>query len=239
MLSPGGTRSPHQRWPVLQGAHASSGVNHSKLQNYCSEFLNGTRTLSNAKVGEGEMYMQFVPEPLPGGQVGAQLNLSPGFLANKCLRCSQSPGSSNGPQELIGSKEVTFLKLGGSSRSKKTHGSKHFGQQRDHGSQGIKRQDKLVIHLWAFNLALKAATQGGSKVLSKLETSLVGKVSLRAVLSPQSFLLCTGELSNSIAFILLLFFQLQRLRLDVRAVSAVLAAVRSLQLLLWLRDCQT
>ena len=75
MLSPGGIGSPHQRWPVLQGAHASSGVNHSKLQNYCSEFLNGTQTLSNAKVGEGEMYMQFVPEPLPGGQVGAQLNL--------------------------------------------------------------------------------------------------------------------------------------------------------------------
>ena len=151
------------------------------------------------------MYMQFVPEPLPGGQVGAQLNLSPGFLVNKCLRCSQSPGSSNGPQELIGSKEVTFLKLGGSS-SKKTHGSKHFGQQRDHGSQGIKRQDKQVIHLWAFNLAFKAATPGGSKVPTKLETSLVGKVSPRAVLSPQSFLLCTGELSNSIPFILLLFF---------------------------------
>ena len=204
MLSQGGTGSPHQRWPVLQGAHASSGVNHSKLQNYCSEFLNGTRTLSNAKVGEGEMYMQFVPEPLPGGQVGAQLNSSPGFLVNKCLRCNQSPGSSNGPQELIGSKEVTFLKLGGSS-SKKTHGSKHFGQQRDHGSQGIKRQDKLVIHLWAFNLAFKAATQGGSKVPTKLETSLVGKVSPRAVLSPQSFLLCTGELSNSILLILLFF----------------------------------
>ena len=127
------------------------------------------------------------------------------FLVKKCLRCSQSPGSSNGPQELIGSKEVTFLKLGGSS-NKKTHGSKHFGQQRDHGSQDIKRQDKLVIHLWAFNLAFKAATPGGSKVPSKLETSLVGKVSPRAVLSPQSFLLCTGELSNSIPFILLLFF---------------------------------
>ena len=147
------------------------------------------------------MYMQFVPEPVPGGQVGTQLNLTTGFLVKKCLRCSQSPGSSNGPQELIGSKEVTFLKLGGSS-SKKTHGSKHFGQQRDRGSQGIKRQDKQVIHLWAF----KAATQGGSKVPSKLETSLVGKVSPRAVLSPQSFLLCTGELSNSILLILLLFF---------------------------------
>ena len=187
------------------------------------------------------MYMQFVPEPVPGGQVGAQLNITTGFLVKKCLRCSQSPGSSNGPQELIGSKEVTFLKLGGSSSSKKTHGSKHFGQQKDRGSQGIKRQDKLVIHLWAFNLAFKAATQGGSKVPSKLETSLAGKVSPRAVLSPQSFLLCTGELSNSILLILfvLFFFQLQRLRLDVRAVSAVLAAVRSLQLLLWLRDCQT
>ena len=142
------------------------------------------------------MYMQFVPEPLPGGQVGAQLNITTGFLVKKCLRCSQSPGSSNGPQ----------LKLGGSSSSKKTHGSKHFGQQRDHGSQGIKRQDKLVIHLWAFNLAFKAATQGGSKVPSKLETSLAGKVSPRAVLNPQSFLLCTGKLSNSIPFILLLFF---------------------------------
>ena len=151
------------------------------------------------------MYMQFVPEPVPGGQVGAQLNITTGFLVKKCLRCSQSPGSSNGPQELIGSKEVTFLKLCGSS-SKKTHGSKHFGQQKDRGSQGIKRQDKLVIHLWAFNLAFKAATQGGSKVPSKLETSLVGKVSPRAVLSPQSFLLCTGELSNSIPLILLLFF---------------------------------
>lgn len=148
------------------------------------------------------MYMQFVPEPVPGGQVGAQLNITTGFLVKKCLRCSQSPGSSNGPQELIGSKEVTFLKLGGSSSSKKTHGSKHFGQQRDHGSQGIKRQDKQVIHLWAF----KAATQGGSKVPSKLETSLVGKVDPRAVLSPQSFLLCTGELSNSIPLIFLLFF---------------------------------
>ena len=153
------------------------------------------------------MYMQFVPEPVPGGQVGAQLiyQYNNWILVKKCLRCSQSPGSSNGPQELIGSKEVTFLKLGGSS-SKKTHGSKHFGQQRDHGSQGIKRQDKLVIHLWAFNLAFKAATPGGSKVPSKLETSLVGKVSPHAVLSPQSFLLCTGELSNSIPFILLLFF---------------------------------